>query len=147
PVRQVLGAFTMLSEDEAAAVLSGCFADIQRFAQPGYEPSHIDFERVAGALSGLGFYVEALQHGKADLDAFMSPIGAATHESAQHEGLSEDSVEDEIKAAKGALERQFDAWRQHPEDSQLKATLQAQLTAIHKDANLVADAALERRVG
>ncbi len=147
PVRQVLGAFTMLSEDEAAAVLSGCFTDIQRFAQPGYEPSHVDFERVAGALSGLGFYVEALQHGKANLDAFMNPIGAVTHESAQHEGPSEDSVEDEIKVAKGALERQFDAWRQHPEDSQLKAALQAQLTAIHKDANLVADAALERRVG
>ena len=147
PVRQVLGAFTMLSEDEAAAVLSGCFVDIQRFAQPGYEPSHADFERVAGALSGLGFYVEALQHGKADLDAFMNPIGAATNDTAQHEEPSEDSVEDEINAAKGALERQFDAWRQRPEDRQLKAALQAQLTAIHKDANLVADAALERRVG
>src|SRR5690606_31026919 len=65
PVRQVLEALAMLAEEEAAGVLSNCFSEIQRFSQPGYEPSHPHCERAAGALSGLGFYAEALQHGKA----------------------------------------------------------------------------------
>lgn len=148
PVRQVLGAFAMLNEEEAAGVLSNCFNDIQRFSQPGYEPSHADFERVAGALSGLGFYVEALQHGKAELSAFMNPIGVVPRQDGDDEGHPrEGSVEDDIKAAKVQLEKQFDAWRKEPGNVQVKAQLQAQLAAIQKDANLVADAALERRVG
>ena len=145
PVRQVLGAFTMLNEDEAAAVLSECFNDIQRFAQPSYEPSQADFERVASMLSGLGFYVEALQYGKAELQNFMHPIRAARAE--DDEDVRARSVEEEIEAAKQSLEKLFEAWRNDPENGQLKAQLQAQLVAIQKDASLVADAALEKRVG
>jgi len=74
PVRQVLGALTMLNEDRAAAALATCGQDIQRFAADNYAPAQEDFERVAGTLSGLGFYVDALQHGRADFDAVMKPI-------------------------------------------------------------------------
>src|SRR5690606_37551330 len=104
-------------------VLSNCFNDIQRFAQSGYEPSHADFERVAGALSGLGFYVEALQHGKAELSAFMNPIGVVAPRDDGDDGQPEGSVEDDIKAAKVQLEKQFGAWRKDPGNVQLKAPL------------------------
>ena len=50
PVRQVLGALTMLNEDRAAAALAACGQDIQRFAAEGYAPEQDDFERVAGTL-------------------------------------------------------------------------------------------------
>ena len=149
PVRQVMGALTMLNEDRAAAALAQTAVEIQRFSQSDYKPSAEDFERVAGVLSGLGFYVEALQHGKADFDATMKPIGAQegmggeTIEAQTHGS----TVETEIGAAKRELERQFEAWRQQPEDGRLKDILRANLTAIQKDANLVSHASLAQRIG
>lgn len=151
PVRQVLGALTMLNEDRAAAALATCATDIERFAKADYQPAQQDFERVAGALSGLGFYVEALQHGKADFDACMRPIGKRID--IEEDAVSgvvqtpERSVEAEIGTARRELERQFDAWRQQPDDSRLKDTLRTTLAVMQKDANLVADAALENRIG
>jgi chemosensory pili system protein ChpA (sensor histidine kinase/response regulator) len=143
PVRQVMGALTMLNEDRAAAALAQAAADIQRFTRPDYQPTEDDFEGVAGALSGLGFYVEALQHGNANFDAMMNPIGAG---GSGESGKGSQSVETEIGAAKRELERQFEAWRHRPDDARMKEALRSTLTAIQKDAGLVADRPLERRV-
>ena len=75
-IRQVLGALTILGSDQAVAALKGCQADIARFCDPGYVTDQADFERVANTLSGLGFFVDALQHGPADFDAVVRPVGA-----------------------------------------------------------------------
>ncbi len=75
-IRQVLGAFTILGSDKALTALQGCQADIARFCETSYAPDQADFERVANTLSGLGFFVDALQHGPADFDAVVRPVGA-----------------------------------------------------------------------
>ncbi len=147
PVRQVLGALTMLNEDRAAAALSTCAAEIQRFARGDYVPAQGDFERVAGALSGLGFYVDALQHGKADFDQFMRPISAKKGEALEasgHEARGA-TVEAELEQGKRALQALVEAWRKQPDDAKLKEELKAKAAALQKDASLVADAKLERQ--
>ncbi len=148
PLRQVLGALTMLNEDRAAASLSTCAAEIQRFASPDYAPAQADFERVAGTLSGLGFYVDALQHGKADFDAFMTPIGARKAEPAEEAETAQASASVEAGVAKAKREVQalFEQWKKTPTDTGLKIKLTGALQALQKDASLTADNTLEARV-
>ncbi len=145
PVRQVLGALTMLNEDRAAAGLSQCAAEIQRFAQADYVPAQGDFERVAGTLSGLGFYVDALQHGKADFEQFMRPIAARKAEAAEQAGeqAAGGTVEAELDQAKKALNALYERWKREPQNAALKEELRQKATALQKDAGLVADAKLE----
>jgi chemosensory pili system protein ChpA (sensor histidine kinase/response regulator) len=145
PVRQVLGALTMLNEDRAAAALSGCAAEVQRFAQADYVPEARDFERVAGTLSGLGFYVDALQHGRADFEQFMRPIAAKKVEAFEQpeEAASAPTVEAELERGKKDLQTLYEQWKQRPEDAKVKDDLRQKATALHKDAGLVADAKLE----
>lgn len=145
PVRQVLGALTMLNEDRAAAALSECAAEVQRFAQADYVPEARDFERVAGTLSGLGFYVDALQHGRADFEQFMRPIAAKKVEAFEQpeEAASAPTVEAELERGKKDLQTLYEQWKQHPEDAKVKDDLRQKATALQKDAGLVADAKLE----
>ncbi len=148
PIRQVLGALTILNEDRAAAALSTCAAEIQRFARGDYVPAQGDFERVAGALSGLGFYIDALQHGKADFDQFMRPISAKRGEALEApgpQGVAAATVEAELEQGKRALQALVEEWRKRPDDARLKDELKAKAAALQKDAGLVADAKLERQ--
>jgi chemosensory pili system protein ChpA (sensor histidine kinase/response regulator) len=148
PIRQVLGALTMLNEDRAAAALSQCAAEIQRFAQGDYVPAQVDFERVAGTLSGLGFYVDALQHGKADFEQFMRPIAAKKPEVVEAAGGGEPepagaTVESELEQAKKELNALYERWKREPQNARLKDELRQKATALQKDAGLVVDAKLE----
>jgi chemosensory pili system protein ChpA (sensor histidine kinase/response regulator) len=145
PIRQVLGALTMLNEDRAAAALSQCAAGIQRFAQADYAPAQGDFERVAGTLSGLGFYVDALQHGKADFEQFMRPIAAKKIEVVEQgeEQVAGDTVEAELERGKKELNTLYERWKLEPQNSKAKDELRGKATALQKDAGLVADAKLE----
>src|SRR5512134_49541 len=146
PVRQVLGALTMLNEDRAAAALSTCAVEIQRFAKGDYVAAQGDFERVAGTLSGLGFYVDALQHGKADFDQFMKPISAKKAEApeeAEAGSAPAKTVEAELEQGKKALSALVEEWKKHPADEQLKVELKARAASLQKDAGLVADAKTE----
>jgi chemosensory pili system protein ChpA (sensor histidine kinase/response regulator) len=149
PLRQVLGALTMLNEDRAAAALATCAAEIQRFASPDYAPAQADFERVAGTLSGLGFYIDALQHGKADFDAFMTPIGArkeAPADEVEEASQASASVEAGLAKSKRDVQALFERWKKQPNDAALKAELRQSLQALQKDASLTADNTLEARV-
>ena len=146
PVRQVLGALTILNEDRAAAALSTCAVEIQRFAKGDYVASASDFERVAGTLSGLGFYVDALQHGKADFDQFMKPISAKkaeAFEEAEGHAAPAKTVEAELEQGKKALSALVEEWKERPEDAKLKADVIAKAAGLQKDAGLVADTKTE----
>ena len=146
PIRQVLGALTILNEDRAAAALSTCAVEIQRFSKGDYTAAPGDFERVAGTLSGLGFYVDALQHGKADFDQFMKPISAKkaeAFEEAEAEAAPATTVEAELEQGKKALSALVEEWKKRPADAKLKAELKAKAAALQKDAGLVADTKTE----
>src|SRR5258706_5905446 len=76
PVHQLLGALEMLGEQRARDSLAAAAAEIRRFSGATHA-SPQDFEHIAQTLSGLGFYIEGLAHGKADFEAAMQPIAAA----------------------------------------------------------------------
>ncbi len=73
-IHQVAGALAMLGEEEAGAALVRCKEKIHAFSQATVRPEEHEFEEVAQILSGLGFYIDALRHGKADFAAAMQPI-------------------------------------------------------------------------
>ncbi|MCX7159747.1 MAG: Hpt domain-containing protein, partial [Proteobacteria bacterium] len=73
-IHQVSGALAMLGEDEAGAALGRCSERILAFSRATVRPEQREFEEVAQVLSGLGFFIDALRHGKADFKAAMQPI-------------------------------------------------------------------------
>ena len=73
-VHQVSGALSLLGEDDAGAALARCQERILAFSRAATRPEQREFEEVAQILSGLGFFIDALRHGKADFAAAMQPI-------------------------------------------------------------------------
>ena len=74
PLKQIGGALAMLGHFAAASSLKECGKRIQQFAQSDYLPANDDFEWVANQLSLIGFFVDALQNGETDFDAFVSRV-------------------------------------------------------------------------
>jgi hypothetical protein len=78
PLRQVIGALTMMRHDDAVAVLQQCAKDIACLLESGLCPAGVtDFENVAEQLSLVGFFVDAMQHGATDFATFVSKMQAA----------------------------------------------------------------------
>lgn len=75
-IHQVAGALAVLGEDAAGAALARCKDQIHAFAQASARPEQRDFEEVAQVLSGLGFYIDALRHGKTNFAEAMQPVRA-----------------------------------------------------------------------
>ena len=157
-IRQVSGALSILGADRAVAALAACHAEIERFAGDAYAPELADFQAVAQTMSGLGFFIEALQHGPADFDALMRPIaprrprGEATGEATAESTVAGDaapatepgmSVEAELAQQRRDARTLFEAWREKPGDSLLGAELKANIEAIVQDADLVDERALQ----
>ena len=152
-VRQVLGALSILGADRAVAALTVCQSEIARFASPEYVPVQGDFEQVAQTMSGLGFFIEALQHGPADFDALMQPIVPRHAVPVPVEDLPTQefpapgvespraaenlTVEEELAQEQRDARTLFEAWRDKPGDAMLAAELKANIAAIEQDADLV----------
>ncbi len=75
-IHQVAGALALLGEEEAGVALVRCKEKIRTFSQASTRPELHEFEEVAQILSGLGFYIDALRHGKADFASSMQPFRA-----------------------------------------------------------------------
>ena len=147
PLKQVIGALTMMRQDAAVAALRDCADEIRRFVDTGYEPQEADFEQVADRLSMIGFFIDAMQHGADDFAEFSRRMQA--HPSDQPERAEEVpddelsvSVEQEVEQQKVEARALLDALKEQPEDSQLREELKSNLTALKNDADLVADSSL-----
>ena len=149
PVKQVLGALSMLGEEEASAALRDCLKSIESFARTD-NPAQGDFETLAQTLSGLSFYIDALQFGKADFVAAMQPIGAkkpavASAERGTGEVPVPSTVEAQLERQKRDAQALLETFKQKPADRNIKEELRKNLAAIQEDANLVADAGTANR--
>jgi chemosensory pili system protein ChpA (sensor histidine kinase/response regulator) len=142
PVRQLIGALEMLGEQRPRDTLVAASEEIRRFSDPEYAANPKDFERIAQTLSGMGFYIEALALGKADFDAAMQPIAAMAKEDSELTPPLA-TVEDHIAEQQREAVSLYEEWKKKPQDKALRAELQKNLAAIHKDAGLVADQKLE----
>ena len=147
PLKQVIGALTMMRQDAAVAALRDCADEIRRFVDTGYEPQEADFEQVADRLSMIGFFIDAMQHGAADFAEFSRRMQAhLADEPEDAEEVAADevsvSVEQEVEQQKVEARALLDALKAQPEDSQLREELKSNLTALKNDADLVADSSL-----
>lgn len=144
PLKQIEGALVIMGQDRAVTLLRDCAARIQDFANPDTLPQQQEFESVAHILSGLGFFVEALQHGPADLDQILKPVQPkalpAEEEMAE---IAAPSVEDELEQQKREAQVLVEALREKPQDEEVRAELKQHLETIRQDASLVADVKLE----
>ena len=147
PLKQVIGALTMMRQDAAVAALRDCADEIRRFVDTGYEPQEADFEQVADRLSMIGFFIDAMQHGADDFAEFSRRMQAHPAEQPERaEEVPDDelsvSVEQEVEQQKVEARALLDALKEQPEDSQLREELKSNLTALKNDADLVADSSL-----
>ena len=142
PLKQVEGALAMLGEIRAITVLREAGAQIKDFCQLGALADAQQFESVAHKLSAIGFYVDSLQYGSADLENLLSPGSkpAAVEESAASSAM-EDELAQQVRDAQ-ALAAQL---KDKPEDDGLREELKQNLETIRKDATIVADSALEQQ--
>lgn len=134
-IHQVSGALGLLGEEEAKGALERCADRIRAFAAATARPALEEFEAVAQILSGLGFYLDALRHGKADFAAAMRPVGA------QRTAMTS-SVEKELQQKRRDSQVLYQALREAPQDDKLKSRLRIKLGEIEDDARLVADGSL-----
>jgi chemosensory pili system protein ChpA (sensor histidine kinase/response regulator) len=140
-IHQVSGALDLLGEVQARDALEHCADRIREFAGAARRPELADFEEVAQLLSGLGFYIDALRHGKADFAAAMRPVGKQAVP-AEADQTAARSLEFELRKKTRATQALYAALRATPQDDRIKAALKDKLAEIRDDADLVADASL-----
>ena len=155
-IHQVSGALTILDLAKAVELLSASQNLIHKFSQPDYVTQQQELELVAEALSSLGFYVEAIQFGRADAEnIIVSVLNRMTgNVQDEHSNLAIEateeveleepqiSVEAGLEDQKKQLQTSFDQWQQKPEDETARQNLQTALTELRQDADLVADSEL-----
>ncbi len=143
PFRQIIGAMVMLRQDGATVALQNCLSAVKRFIDPDYVPVDDDFEQLAGQLSMLGFFVEAMQHGADDYDSFVRqmqiPQRGEEESSEEEVGVS---VEQEVAQARLETHAMLSALKEQPEDRGLREEIRQNLETLKNDADLVADTAL-----
>ncbi|WP_291994872.1 Hpt domain-containing protein [Candidatus Accumulibacter sp. ACC003] len=141
PMRQVVGALTMMRHDAAVTLLRQCATDIKSFASPEYVPHEADFERLAEQLSLVGFFVDALQHGATDFAAFVNNMQSSTARMSVAKPAAA-SVEKELEERKLEASALLATFRAQADDAGLRQEVQHSLSALQKDADLVGDKAL-----
>ncbi len=144
PFKQTIGVLTMLRHGGAVSALQECLEDVRRFSSPEYVPQESDFETLAGRLSMLGFFVEALPHGESDYDGFVRRLQSrAPEETSESEACAyELSVEQEVQQSKRETQALLSALKEQPQDAGLREELRQNLVTLKNDADLVADSAL-----
>jgi chemosensory pili system protein ChpA (sensor histidine kinase/response regulator) len=141
PLKQIGGALAMLGHFGAVNSLNECSAHVRQFAQPEYQPDGADFEMVANQLSMLGFFVDALQHGETDFEAFVRRMkGEKTaSEESETEAPPAPTVEAQLAQQARDTHALAEALKETPQDSRLQDELKHNLQSIQQDADLVAN--------
>lgn len=142
PLKQIEGAFAVLGETRAVALVQENTARIQAFASEENPPSQEDFDTLAHQLSALGFYVDALKSGPARLEDFIDPRAARQ---AQEEAERSETLERQVQRETQETRDLARALQEAPQDEALRQQLVSNLESLRDDAQLVADSDLEQK--
>jgi chemosensory pili system protein ChpA (sensor histidine kinase/response regulator) len=138
PLKQIEGALSVLNEDGAVRLLQDAAARIRALsASNDVSPEQQDFEEIAHRLSALGIYIEALQHGPADLERILHPDTDGQHPAT--------SIEAELAQQRREAAALAAALKDNPDDSGLRTELQINLESLRQDASLTANTELEQQ--
>ena len=144
---QIAGALSMMRHDDAAAAVRQCADEVSYFAEPDSVAQDDDFERVASQLSLIGFFIDTLPHGDRDFASFarqMQPEASPVvdEEQAVVGEAPTISVEQEVARQKRETHALLGALKAQPDHPGLREEIKNNLSALKKDADLVADRAL-----
>lgn len=138
PLKQIEGALSVMNEDAAVRLLQDAAGRIGALSTSEVEADTGAFEEIAHRLSALGVYIDALQHGPADLERILRPEAA-------QETPSTASIESELAQQKRDAVTLAAALKDNPDDFGLRTELQLNLEGLRQDASLTADVELEKQ--
>lgn len=137
PLKQIEGALSIMNEDGAVRLLQDAAARIGALSGSESPADTAAFEEIAHRLSALGIYIEALQHGPADLERILHPE--------QTEVPDGNSIEAELDQQKRETAALAAALKDNPDDDGLRSELQVNLENLRQDASLTANTELEKQ--
>src|SRR5262249_2296425 len=142
--QQIRGALKMLGQDDAECLLGLCQEQIDSYGDPEATIDGEDLELLAESLSGLGFYVEALEQQRPDRQRLIAPLLAKRIGEAPVEPVDRhaDTVEHAVEEMRNALPALLAAIPGAPADPAARATLKRRLDDLVNDAKLIDDAEL-----
>ncbi|MEP6942527.1 MAG: Hpt domain-containing protein [Betaproteobacteria bacterium] len=140
--KQIAGALKMLGLDRAEQLLSLCQAQIDEYAQPDTPVENEDLELLAESLSGLGFFIEAVEQQRPDRDRLIEPMLSRRLGTEPAPAAAPDTVEDSVADLEARLPATLEAFRRSPGDRAARERLEAELTTLRDDAELLADSDL-----
>ena len=155
-INQISGALNILELERASDLLRACQGVINKFGQPDYETNQREMELVAEGLSSLGFYIEAVQHGRVGAYDIIEPVlkrlpgykarvvaAEPAPEEIKASPISAASVEASLDGQKQKAQKLLSDWQSQPDSSAAKNNLAEALTTLRHDADLVADETLK----
>jgi chemosensory pili system protein ChpA (sensor histidine kinase/response regulator) len=141
---QITGALKMLGLGRAEQLLALCQQQIDQYAQPDTAVVDEDLESLAESLSGLGFYIEAVEQQRPNRERLIEPMLARRlGVEALEPAPDVDTVETAVADMEAALPATLAAFQRAPGDAGARERLQADLTTLIDDAKLIDDAQLQ----
>jgi chemosensory pili system protein ChpA (sensor histidine kinase/response regulator) len=145
--QQIRGALRILGLEDADRLLELCQQQIETYANPDAPVSNEDLELLAESLSGLGFYIEAVEQQRPDRDRLIAPyIAKRLGEAPAPKQDTSDSVEAAVAELRAALPQLVADVHNAPARSAAREGLKQKLTGLRDDAELIGDAALAAQV-
>jgi chemosensory pili system protein ChpA (sensor histidine kinase/response regulator) len=141
--QQAQGALTMLELPEASSLLAAAAALAHPYASEGY-PDEATQQRLADAFSSLGLYIEAFCAGRSDAVSVLRPAMIELGLAVEEAGF-DDTIEAGLPARKAAVQADYLAWRDEPDEATKKKFLDV-LNELGRDAELISDARLQQQV-
>jgi chemosensory pili system protein ChpA (sensor histidine kinase/response regulator) len=140
---QIRGALRMLGLDDAGRLLELCQEQIDTYADAEAPVNDDDLELLAESLSGLGFYIEAVEQQRPDRDRLIAPLLAKRlGEAPAPTAATTDSVETAVAELRAALPEIVAEVHKAPADAAAREGLKQKLTGLRDDAELIGDAEL-----
>jgi chemosensory pili system protein ChpA (sensor histidine kinase/response regulator) len=145
--QQIRGALQMLDLDEADQLLALCQEQIAAYADADAPVSDDDLELLAESLSGLGFYIEAVEQQRPDRERLIAPFLAKRRgEAAADVGAAAaDSAEQAVAELRNALPTLVEEVRRAPASADARDALKSKLSELRNDAELIGDPELVAR--
>ncbi len=144
---QIRGALQILGLAEADRLLELCEQQIATYANPDTVVNDEDLELLAESLSGLGFYIEAVEQQRPERDRLIAPLIAKRLGEAPAPVAAEvDSVEAAVAELRAALPQLVSEVQQAPADAAAREALKRKLVGLRDDADLIGDPDLVAQV-
>jgi chemosensory pili system protein ChpA (sensor histidine kinase/response regulator) len=138
--QQIRGALNVLGLTDAERLLVMCEQQIERYASSDTPVADDELELLAESLSGLGFFIEAVEQQRPDRDRLIAPLIARRMGEAPAPAVAHsDSVEDAVAELRTQLPQLVAEIHKAPTDAAARDQLQRKLAGLRDDAELIGD--------